>query len=83
MGKDTSGPAFPGVQEYRAQNQLSGQVVIEKALMPGMTLRDYFAAKAIQGIYACSGSWPNENDAPYAATLAYATADAMLAEASK
>lgn len=40
MNKDTGGPAFPapaGVQHITEQ---------------GMTLRDYFAAKAIQGLLA-------------------------------
>ena len=37
MNKDTSGPAFP--------HQLGGTTVSNA---PGMTLRDYFAAKAMQ-----------------------------------
>lgn len=40
----------------------------------GMSLRDYFAAKAMQGVL-CSGSqWPDQK----IAELAYAMADAML-----
>ena len=50
----------------------------------GMTLRDYFAAKAMQGIMAGilgdGGDWPNRE---IVVANAYATADAMLAERAK
>ncbi|GAB1827259.1 MULTISPECIES: hypothetical protein [Achromobacter] len=43
----------------------------------GMTLRDYFAAKAMQGeLAACAEKRPDPADA---AKFAYAIADAMLA----
>lgn len=51
----------------------------------GMTLRDYFAAKAMQGMLAYSsesGDWGNVK-AYYVAAGAYAIADAMLAERAK
>jgi hypothetical protein len=67
MNKETGGPAFPtgtGVTPYN----------------PGMTLRDYFAAKAMQGMLAnpklqeqilqAGQSWIEES--------AWAVADAML-----
>ena len=63
---NTGGPAFPtgtGVTPYN----------------PGMTLRDYFAAKAMQGIMA--GRFPImlEPDAEHkVAEAAYIQADAML-----
>lgn len=68
--QDTGGHAFP----FTATG------------FPGMTLRDYFAAKAMQGIYACPVQIyePDGSDAPDPLTdadiarLAYATADAML-----
>lgn len=41
MNKDTSGPAFP-VPEQQFTGGLDGSY--------GMTLRDYFAAKALQGL---------------------------------
>lgn len=63
--------AFPST--FRS---LSGQ---EQRHLYGMTLRDYFAAKAIQGLLA--GSWKKDNAVPepgaYAAR-AYVIADAML-----
>ena len=45
----------------------------------GMTLRDYFAAKAMQGMLTRPGSVNPKEDAAFAYTLA----DAMLAERSK
>ena len=68
---ETGGPAFPGLaridmetQEWDAHPHLSG-----------MTLRDYFAAKAMQGLIVGV-------EAPrtaYIAGASYAMADAMLA----
>lgn len=57
----TGGPAFPtgtGVTPYN----------------PGMTLRDYFAAKAMQGMLA-DPTFPDEMDI---AGAAYEVADAMI-----
>ena len=67
MSADTGGPAFPG--PYATE---SGAIeVLWK--QQGMTLRDYFAAKAMQAML---------NDAEVfwagAAPLAYQYADAML-----
>jgi hypothetical protein len=56
MSKDTSGPAFPRTQWPNET---------------GMTLRDYFASKAMQILV-------NENYFDVSATLAYKMADAML-----
>ena len=62
MGKDTGGPAFPSP---RWEGWGSPQ--------EGMTLRDYFAAKALQGIlHDADVFWAG------AAPLAYQYADAML-----
>lgn len=63
MTHNTGGPAFPGLhpsQECRFND-------------PGMTLRDYFAAKAMQGFCACGCT--NTQDI---AKAAYIVADAML-----
>ena len=52
---------------------------------PGMTLRDYFAAKAMQGLCAGfaspDGAWPDSGCSEHydvAASHAYLMADAML-----
>ena len=47
----------------------------------GMTLRDYFAAKAMQGIVQ-SAPWNEPLDAAGSADTAYEIADAMLAARS-
>jgi len=60
------GPAFPSYGSM-------GEVAHE-----GMTLRDYFAAKAMQGLFAQSMGTALGSDPKYAAEYAYATADAML-----
>ena len=63
--KDTGGPAFPG--RYHVDN--------------GMTLRDYFAAKAMQSYAAYVAAADVRFSATYdeIASEAYAIADAMLA----
>ena len=62
MTTETGGPAFPC------------HPGIENPIYDGMSLRDYFAAKAMQGLLA------SEVNAPLNAfaTKAYALADAML-----
>ena len=67
MVNNTGGPAFPGL-DYIAQ---SGKQNPE-----GMTLRDYFAAKAMQGLLACPAT-TTRNENMYACD-AYTMADAML-----
>ena len=59
MSTNTGGPAFP-------HSRLGSDA-------DGMTLRDYFAAKAMQGL--CAG---NSTDAQQIAKAAYIVADAML-----
>ena len=54
----------------------------------GMTLRDYFAAKAMQGMLAYPGdeqrgSHHNNNDYDGVSSMAYAYADAMLEARNK
>lgn len=68
--QDTSGPAFPSVK-WETDSQ-------------GMTLRDYFAAKAMQGLVGYMGCNPDKIDA-FArmnkieiSEAAYKYADAML-----
>jgi hypothetical protein len=62
---NTGGPAFPS-SEWDAQYDRTFHA-------GGMTLRDYFAAKAMEGLLA------NDNiDAQQIAKAAYIVADAML-----
>lgn len=77
MSANNGGPAFPVTPTDR-----SGQCAPTEC---GMTLRDYFAAKAMQGIIH------NEADIDFSgktvesavASLSYRIADAMLAEREK
>lgn len=67
---NNGGPAFP-CENIRTPN---GGVIVSD----GMTLRDYFAAKAMQGMAAsaehCSDGWAHSD----IAVQAYELADAML-----
>ena len=65
MTKETGGPAFP----------------VPEAAYAGMTLRDYFAAKALTGLLMRPES--DEHGDPELATQAYGLADAMLEESAK
>jgi hypothetical protein len=75
MSTQDGGQAFPSVAER------VGQDTYKLLTQGGMTLRDYFAAKAMQGWLA---GWPD--DAPCdtderklkVALFAYSVADAML-----
>jgi hypothetical protein len=63
---NTGGPAFP----YEERN---GDGIPVRDYF-GMTLRDYFAAKALQGFVSSGGAYDGEFDAK----RAYAFADEML-----
>ena len=65
MSKDTGGPAFPC------------HPGIENPIYDGMTLRDYFAAKAMQGLVA-SDIELGPDQVPHIVESAYIMADAML-----
>ena len=76
MTKDTSGPAFPVPAE------LCQDLTIEE--QRGLTVRDYFAAKAMQAIvdssqYQCGGDLNELENLQGLAKDSYAVADAMLA----
>jgi hypothetical protein len=66
---NTGGPAFP-IKQYN-RNIMAFEEVC------GMTMRDYFAAKAIQGMFA-SGNLPKSVQDDELASVAYEFADAML-----
>ena len=68
MTKNTGGPAFPSF-DYIAQDGRKNP--------EGMTLRDYFAAKAMQGMMADGQVLKLVGDSELA-NAAYAIADAML-----
>ena len=63
MKRETGGPAFPFVEPSNECN-----------VATGMTLRDYFAAKVLEGRMSIPGRFDNE----YEAALCYNLADAML-----
>ena len=71
----TGGPAFP-----KAWLDVWNDAV---SVQTGMTLRDYFAAKALQGLLSCQSEETGFYQAKNAAQEAYAMADAMLAERAK
>lgn len=77
--KSTGGPAFPrpaGASAYDARPNYSN------GAQSGMSLRDYFAAKAMQTLVEhWAGSDPKH--AADTAKASYAFADAMLEERSK
>ena len=72
----TGGPAFPceDIVERNEKGQLHGELISST----GMTLRDYFAAKALQGLLSCQSEETGFYQAKNAAQEAYAMADAML-----
>lgn len=66
---NTGGPAFPVQSVYIEDQETNSH---------GMTLRDYFAAKAMQGLIAQSAGTALGSRVEVAAEYAYAAADAML-----
>jgi len=82
MSKKDGGPAFPNTVK------ITDEIFSD---LRGMTLRDYFAAKAMQGIYACPVQLYRADGTPLPdiitsadiAKMAYEEADAMLAEREK
>jgi hypothetical protein len=76
MSKNNGGPAFPKQPHRLTNGMLEGN-------NEGMTLRDYFAAKAMQG--ALTGCATRGEAVSYreVAELSYSLADAMLAEREK
>lgn len=67
FGINNGGPAFPLAEP--------GNCV---SASEGMSLRDYFAAKAMQGLLAQSCGTALDSDPRSGAQYAYAIADAML-----
>lgn len=67
---DTGCPAFPSMRDMRHNPDFDHEA--------GMTLRDYFAAKSLQGLLAQFQGCANGCDPAYHAKWAYEMADAML-----
>lgn len=85
MSKPTGGPAFPMQPVSNANGEIQWGY-------DGMTLRDYFAAQAMQAIYGGPGArmvadrderYDETNWAEVVASNAYEMADAMIAERAK
>jgi hypothetical protein len=84
---DTGGPAFP-TPGWQVKRYDKGEEYLEtEHAIEGMTLRDYFAAKAMVALMSTpemlSGLLKNEDAAGAASLVAqasYEQADAMLAE---
>ena len=76
---EDGGPAFPVVHE---QYDYGYEQKMPKQVAPGMTLRDYFAARALVGYLhaSVSNGWAAQNQyqAEAAAKNAFMVADAML-----
>ena len=68
---NTGGPAFP-------VNQQLPEGMANLTPETGMTLRDYFAAKAMQALIIANGPAPQGGWPTYAERTAYLVADAML-----
>jgi hypothetical protein len=70
MTTDTGGPAFPAFEFQKNYNQMMA--------VGGMTLRDYFAAAAMQAEISFSGYFDSERNPESIAERSYEIADAML-----
>jgi hypothetical protein len=64
------------------QKQLAAAIAYLKnkptGIVGGLSMRDYFAAKAVQGILCDGAAWVGESAITQAASVSYKLADAML-----
>lgn len=90
--KDNGGSAFPRIDVEHFPSGYGHGAHCETDNRPGMSLRDYFAAKALAGLLArsdlgvphCDTCRPVVDDAgEHYADIAYRYADAMLKERAK
>ena len=82
MGKiDTGGAAFPSMAVAVTARDSSGEIArqMQATGVAGMTLRDWFAGMALQGLLAGSENMSIDT----AARLSYTAADMMIAERAK
>lgn len=82
MTTNTGGPAFPHVADL-VQHSPNGGITTKPITSNGMTLRDYFAAKAMQSYMADENlieaySHLGKNVKKEVAVIAYMMADEML-----
>ena len=85
--KNDGGPAFPGRRaslDFTVSE--SGKVASEKSeeFYPGMTLRQWYAGKALQCVMqSYNPDWEEEDEARDYAKAAFQVADAMIAHEAK
>ena len=72
--KNTGGPAFPVTLDHETARDERMHPIISE----GMTIRDYFAAKAMHALITKQGAGDPHGQADAAAEWAYVHADAML-----
>lgn len=87
MSKDNSGPAFPSQIRNDGEDPINGFIHEEipagtTSNYAGMSLRDYFAAKAMQA-YVTRGGYPDDGFDELISKWAFEIADVMLAERAK
>ena len=75
MTTNTGGSAFPFAIAVGGD---AGIVTSDEMGVYGLTIRDYFAAKAIEGACDGNGAPPYDSYCNYLAESAYKLADAML-----
>jgi hypothetical protein len=78
--RNAGGPAFPGKVEEVGIRYMNGSYTTHMVDKPGMSLRDYFAARAVPAIVSLAGNdLANVDGMPaIIARDAYRVADAML-----
>lgn len=77
--KETGGPAFPVECDWSGEEPHSIQTGNQQGYATGLTMRDYFAAKAMQGFTVAFPDWTHDETAK----AAYGQADAMLEARAK
>jgi hypothetical protein len=89
MAEKDGGPAFPSLEIYEGYNRDRERYEVQSETATGMSLRDYFAAKALMSLLPLfatgtlglkAGGKVTED---HIAEQSYAFADAMLVERSK
>jgi hypothetical protein len=86
MKKPDGGPAYP-THKRITENYMDaagyGRSRDLSVLVGGLTIRDYFAAQALQAIIISRGHTEDRGWPTYAEVDAYRLADAMIAERNK